>query len=73
MSTLIIVEEINKSWLFGLIQLQVVVEDRRPDMGDHTNLTKYKTQVYFKYFGKTWSIIVHSKSISHMSKTYYNE
>lgn len=54
----IILFEYQKSYLFGLVKISLVVEDRRPDIVEM--IGKYKHQIYFKFFNKEISIVTRS-------------
>lgn len=51
---------LDKSYLFGLVKIKIMVEDRRPDIANM--IGKYKHQIYFKFFWKEISIVTRSTS-----------
>lgn len=53
--------EYHKKWLFGLIKIDVVVEDRKtPD-----EIRRYKHQFTVTVFGKEYCAVTRSDSIGH--------
>lgn len=52
--------DVDESYLFGLVKVKITLEDRRPDMPEGYNLSKYRYLIVFQVAWKKWGLIIWS-------------